>query len=182
MNSIVTGRIAPWKTAQKPPVVPVADQLAQLVGRWEGSGLGVFPTIDDFRYREVLDFTQRDPTEATLHYHQQTWLIDATGADLAHSHWESGFLIGSDNGQIELLNAQESRRVEVLEGTIRAEGSLLSIELSSAVHGHDGRMVSTRRVFRLDDRTLTYRVEMATSRVAQLQVHLEATLTRSIVD
>lgn len=160
-------------------VASVREVLRTLVGTWRGTGRGRFPTIDDFRYREQLEFTAH-ATEPHLHYEQRTWLV-ADGADDGQpSHWESGFLLVQEDGGIELLNAQESGRVEVLAGGLYAlAGGAHELRLASVVHAHDPRVRATSRVLTLGNDELAYEVQMATDQVAARQVHLEARLLRA---
>ncbi|MCH9647544.1 MAG: FABP family protein [Deltaproteobacteria bacterium] len=157
----------------------IRKNLESLVGKWAGEGRGIFSTIDDFLYREVFEVTSRNPEEAAVHYHQQTWIRRDDGGDGRDSHWESGFILALDDGRVEILNAQESRRVEVLVGEMYSlgEGAWV-IEVSSSLHGHDPRMVATSRSIRFEPKTLRYRVGMATTNVQDIQAHLTATLRR----
>lgn len=157
----------------------ICEQLQRLVGSWEGGGAGRFPTIDSFRYREAFEVTHRNPEEAVVHYHQQTWLVSDGEDDGDDSHWESGFIMAREDGRVELLNAQESRRVEVLVGEMYLEDSgACVLETASVVHAHDERMVATKRTIRYDEQTLLYRMEMTTTKVPEILVHLEAELNR----
>ena len=159
-------------------VEEVREGLRRLEGRWRGFGVGSFPTIEAFQYREVLDFLSRDPLELALSYHQQSWLV-VDGEDAGHSHWESGFVMGDTSGQIELFNAQESRRVEVLVGSIAfADDGACTLDLRSTLQGHDQRMRHSRRTLRFDENHLSYKLEMETDRVSPLTPHLEAKLTK----
>jgi len=158
----------------------IRTQLLRLEGVWKGQGRGSFPTIEGFRYREEMTLTSRNPDEPVLHYHQQTWIISEGEDDGSDSHWESGFILAREDGLIEILNAQESRRVEVLVGPMYLddEGSGV-IEAESVQHAHDERMISTQRRIRFDERSLSYRTAMATTRVPRVTAHLEAELQRT---
>jgi len=156
----------------------VAVLLRGLAGAWQGTGRGRFPTIDDFRYRETLSFTAHE-TEPHLHYEQRTWLVSDGDDDGDPSHWESGFVMAAEDGAVELLNAQQSGRVEVLSGWLHAAGDgRHELRLESIIHAHDARLVATRRVLTFGRDELVYEVQMATDQVPLRQVHLEARLTR----
>ena len=85
----------------------------------------------------------------------------------------------AQDGAVELLNAQQSGRVEILSGRLHAVGDARhELRLESVVHAHDARMVATRRVLTLTRDELAYEVKMATDQVPRRQVHLEARLGR----
>ncbi len=152
-------------------------QLCRLLGTWKGAGRGDFPTIDAFRYEETSAFHTRGG-EVSIALEQQTWVIHDDGTR-EPSHWEVAILQVKEDGRIDLLNAQNSGRVEVLTGELAESADGWTLELESVVHGHDPRMVSTRRRFRLAGDRLSYEVEMATTAVPQRQWHLAAELERT---
>ena len=152
--------------------------LRRLVGTWEGSGHGHFPTIDDFRYREVL-MVLEDADAGLLRYVQETWRITADGE--AASHRETGFIGADDSGLVTILNAQGTDRVEALRGRIHRPAPSTAewrLDLSSSHHGHDARTRSATRTIRLAGDELDYEMSMTTDRVASITTHLAAHLTR----
>ena len=158
----------------------VLSRLASLVGMWRGEGQANFPTISAVRYTEELLF-QSNAFEPLLHYIQKTW-IKSSGPDNSEPlHWESGFMRPLENGLIEISNAQNNGRVEVLRGEIdidsQHEGTFILL-FENVCFGNDDRMRQARRKFILEDDVLQYVVEMATNKVPDLQRHLEATLKR----
>lgn len=158
----------------------VFDALFALVGTWRGRGRGRFPTIEDFVYEEELRFAARDADHSSLHYEQRTHVLHP-GEDPEASHWESGFLqvVDSEAGpRVELLNAQNSGRVEVMRGPALLRAGGFTCRLESLVLAHDPRMRSTTRTLEVHKDELRYACEMATDRVAHLSPHLEATLHR----
>ena len=151
--------------------------LRAFLGVWRGEGRGSFPGIEPFRYAEQVEFRTRDG-EASVLYEQQTWVLDEAGGR-EPSHWEAGFLQVTEDGRVDLLNAQNSGRVEVLRGDLReAAGGNVELILESVVHGHDPRMVATRRRYVLAGNELVYEVDMATRKVPGARRHLDARLTR----
>ena len=154
--------------------------LRILDGAWEGNGRGRFPTIDSFRYREELRFTGH-ATEPQLHYEQRTWDTTHRSDHGEPLHWESGFVRPTDTGCIELLNAQNGGRVEVLRGRLSApddRDDVPFLSLTSVIVAHDERIISTTRQYDLRDDVLSYRMEMATRTTPELTMHLEAALHR----
>lgn len=150
--------------------------LARIVGTWHGEGHLEYPTIDDARYREVLDIRALGAA-GPLHYLQQTW--KATPAGEAPSHVETGFITVEDDGSVLILNAQGPDRVEVLRGRIEEHSpGTWSLDAAAEVHGGDPRMVSASRSIRVRGDRISYSMAMATDRVPETTLHLRATLSR----
>ena len=151
--------------------------LQPLLGCWEGTGRGSYPTIPSFEYVERIRFVA-DTVRPLIHYEQFT--RQRSEEQLTHepSHWESGFLRAVEGGMLEVSNAQDGGRVEVLRGPIRMHGTRLELELESLVLAHDARLVRTRRTFRVERDRLQTTVAMQTTRVSELLVHLQAELVR----
>jgi hypothetical protein len=145
-----------------------------LIGTWEGTGRGEFPTIDSFEYRELLEIIEPQ-AETLLHYRQQTWR--ATGDEEVASHAETGFISVTEDGDVELLNVQGTDRVEVLRGRPAAREPF-TLELRSVVLAHDERMVRSWRNLHLQGDLLRYETAMATTAVPDGAPHLTARLTR----
>jgi hypothetical protein len=156
-------------------------RLSPLLGIWRGTGRGKFPTIDAFAYTEELKF-ESNGCEPLIHFEQKTWVESSTETNGSLLHWESGFIRPVEDGSIEISNAQNGGRVEVLKGRINMEeylkGTLL-LSVESVLFGNDPRLIQTRRTFTLKDSTLSYLIEMATVRTPHLQQHLEASLSRT---
>lgn len=150
--------------------------LAPLLGLWKGEGVAQFPTITTCPYREELRF-EGNGEEPLLFFEQKTWVL-ATGAAL---HWESGFIKPNEEGALEILNAQNSGRVEVLRGGLTPEQNpnVLALLFESVFFGNDARMVRSSRVFHCEGDTLRYEVAIATVKTPQFQRHLTATLKRA---
>jgi len=154
-----------------------SERLMCLLGNWQGTGEGNFPTIDSFRYREELHF---ENDLGPFHYEQRTWLIDGEDKPVEASHWESGFLIVLEDGRIRMSNAQSGGRVEVLEGfaTYGDVPGELVLELTSIAEAGDARMIATRRHIRLSGESLDYEMGMHTDQTQERLPHLSARLKR----
>ena len=150
------------------------EELRILLGKWKGEGCGQFPTIDAFRYLEETTFTE-NAGEMVVHFEQRSWLLDEDGRIVKPLHWESGFFIPAEDGQIDLLNAQNSRRVES-----GFENGIWFLRTRSVLHGYDPRMTETTRDFELSADVMRYRICMATDKVGEIQPHLEAELKRVV--
>ena len=150
--------------------------LQKIFGIWEGSGEGHYPTIKPFSYRERIEFTP-DSFRPLVHYVQRTHILETNEP----GHWESGFLRVLDDESLEISNAQNSGRVEVLTGKrIDSSDAVLTIEFQSKHFGNDPRMIQSERTFRITDELFVYEVAMATNTTEEpkLQSHLKAELTR----
>jgi hypothetical protein len=149
------------------------EPLKILLGRWEGEGVAIYPTIAETPYREVLIFTLDEPHDA-LQYEQKTWRA-ADGRLLA---WEFGFVHLLEDGSVRVNNSQNNGRVEVMEGALTPHAGGFALTLLTMLFGNDPRMVEARREWRVDGAVLTTRHEMATQTVREMHTHLEATLCR----
>ncbi len=148
--------------------------LESLVGAWEGVGVGEFPTIDTFHYREKL--TIRATAKGSLQYEQTTWRIADDGE--LPSHHELGF-IGIDEGSsIVMMSVQGLDRLEALRGDI--DGTLLefALSLTSTALAGDDRMISSWRRWAVSSNQLHYDMGMATRSVPNGSHHLSADLDR----
>ena len=108
----------------------VWNLLQTLVGTWEGKGAGRYPTIDDFRYREVLEISS-GYDGLLLHYKQTTWKMTDDGE--AGSHVETGFIGVADDGTVEITSSQALDRVEVLTGGVTVSDDGMFLEVGDGV-------------------------------------------------
>ena len=92
------------------------NDLAFIIGKWEGTGHAEYPTISSLDYTEELVFTINNK-DAVIHYEQKTWVKSSDERDGEPIFWESGFIIYNGNELFELVNTQKSGRVEILRGT-----------------------------------------------------------------
>jgi hypothetical protein len=153
-------------------------RLNILRGSWRGRGRARFPTIDSAEYSEELTFKGND-SELLLHYEERTWRIEGDNERAEPLSWQSGFLVVDEEGLVQLLNAQNAPRVEVLTGWLEELfPGQYQLDLTSKVLAYDDRMGSTRRIFEFNDRELSYQMFMSTSKVLEVTPHLECTLTR----
>lgn len=143
------------------------EPLAFLLGTWHGEGRGEYPTIEDFAYREELQFTW--PGKPVVAYQQRTWVPP----DGLPSHAEVGYLRPAPGGA-ELVVAHPSGVVEVSAGT--TAGSRLDlVSLTVAGTPTAKSVTEVRRSYERRDDRLWYRLDMAA--VGEpLRSHLEAEL------
>ncbi len=152
----------------------ISAMVSALVGQWTGGGEGQYPTIEPFAYRETLQFTERSDHPA-VHYEQRTWRRTPDGETA--SHWETGLLRLSSNGDARLLNAQGGRS-EVMEGTWERKDHAWIILLEGIGYAGDERVVRSRRNLSFYGTTLGYTMDMETTATNQMSLHLTASLTR----
>lgn len=148
-----------------PAIVP----LAFLVGTWEGTGAGEYPTIESFPYWERITFVP-GPDKPFLAYTQVT-RHGMTGLPL---HAESGYVRLAD-GEVEWVIAQPTGLTEILSGLL--DGS--SFTLAGAVHRTASavEVSATQRSLAVEEGVLTYDLSMEA--VGQpMTHHLSARLTR----
>ncbi len=162
-------------TSQLHPDVAV---LAPLLGTWEGSGTGEYPTIDDFAYAESITFSHVG--KPFIAYTQRTRHPD-TGAPM---HAETGYLRVPRPGSIEIVMAQPTGLAEVYEGAVVGAvvggDAPLVIDVRSTSIGSTTsakEVTITERTISVTGDDLHYTFRMAA--VGQpLQHHLSATLRR----
>ncbi|MDP9806160.1 hypothetical protein J2S70_000742 [Trueperella bonasi] len=134
-----------------------------LLGTWEGSGIGVYPTIKTFEYREEITFSNIG--KPFLHYIQRTW-----NADGVPMHTETGYLRLPVQDAVELILALPTGQTELLEGTIHSDDAGLHIDLR-------GRVQNSASAKQVDatERTLTLTGEELSSSMAMAAVGVPMT-------
>ncbi|WP_420432176.1 FABP family protein [Candidatus Poriferisocius sp.] len=143
---------------------PACAPLAFLLGTWQGTGTGVYPTIEDFSFAEEVTFAHVG--KPFLAYSQKT-KDTGTGLPL---HTETGFLRPQGDGRLELVLVQPSGIAEVLVGNV--EGRDIQL-VSTAVLVTDSAkpVTATQRRFWMDGEVLHSSVAMAAMGL-ELQHHV----------
>lgn len=152
----------------------VAELVTALTGTWLGKGEGGYPTIEPFRYRELLEFSKRSDHPA-LHYEQRTWRFTDDGEVV--SHWETGLLRISSDGSLTLFNAQAGR-TESMAGTWQRDTHRWTLSLASNGYAGDQRVRASTRMLSVAPEDMTYEMSMETSATRESSIHLRAHLTR----
>ena len=149
---------------------PACVPLGFLLGTWQGTGTGVYPTIEDFSYAEEITFMHVG--KPFVAYTQKTKHSN-TGLPL---HAETGYLRPQDDGRIELVLVQPSGIVELLDGKL--EGHDIQF-VSTAVVGTSSAkpVTATERRFWVEGDVLHSSVAMAAMGL-DLQHHVIAELYR----
>ena len=154
----------------------VFEALRPLEGVWRGRGEGDYPTLEPFQYEETHRF-EFDSAYPIIHFIQKVVVLPDKV-----SHWESGFIRILPDGRIEMNNAQDNGRLEVLRGAIVStpkEG--LRLELDSVGFANDPRMIQSRRTITIVADVLRYEMDMKTNLTdpPAMHRHLSAELIRS---
>jgi len=158
------------------PGEPHADlaPLRFLLGRWEGAGVGGYPTIESFQFGQEITFGHNG--KPYLIYLSRTWLLDADGAPGRPLAMESGFWRPRPEGRLEVVLAHPTGIAEVYLGEV----SGTKIEMATDVVATTESAKEVRaghRLYGLVGADLAYAFDMAA--VGQpLQPHLSAQLKR----
>lgn len=157
---------------------PAVAPWAFLIGTWQGSGRGHYPTIDAFEYREALTFAAI-PGKPFLRYEQMTQ--SPVGAPM---HTECGFFRPVDGGRVEFVVAQPTGQTELLEGVAResSDGELV-VELTESQVANSGtakQVDATQRRYAFDAARGRVEVEFGMAAVGQaMQQHLVSALEKA---
>jgi hypothetical protein len=90
--------------------------LAWMLGRWEGTGKGAFPGIEDFDFGQQIDFAQNGGDY--LHYLSQTFETDASGRAVRPLTMETGFWRPQPDGGLEVVMCHPDGFAEVWYGKV----------------------------------------------------------------
>jgi hypothetical protein len=158
----------------EPELHPDVAVLAPLLGTWEGSGTGEYPTIDDFAYLESITFSHVG--KPFVAYTQRTRHPETA----APMHAETGYLRVPRPGSIEIVMAQPTGLAEIYEGAVVGGDVPLVIDVRSTsitATSTAKEVTITERTISVTGDDLHYTFRMAA--VGQpLQHHLSATLHR----
>ncbi len=158
----------------EPELHPDVAVLAPLLGTWEGSGAGEYPTIDDFVYLESITFGHVG--KPFVAYTQRTRHPESS----APMHAETGYLRVPRPGSIEIVMAQPTGLAEIYEGAVVGGDVPLVIDARSTSISSTStakEVTITERTISVTGDDLQYTFRMAA--VGQpLQHHLSATLHR----
>jgi THAP4-like, heme-binding beta-barrel domain len=160
-----------------PPVHPDLAPLEFLLGRWEGAGIGGYPTIESFQFGQEISFSHNG--KPFLIYASRTWRLDAEGRIGAPLGTETGFWRPRPDNQIEVMLAHPTGIVEIYLGEI----SGTRIEMATDVVARTATAKEVTAGHRLYGLTgsgtpdLAYAYDLA-AMGQRLQSHLSAQLKR----
>jgi hypothetical protein len=158
----------------EPPVHPDLAPLSFLLGRWEGAGVGGYPTIESFQYGEEVSFSHNG--KPFLIYTSRTWLLDAEGRPVRPSHMETGYWRPQPENKVEVLLVHPTGITEIYLGEV--SGTRIEMATDVVTRTATAKEVTAgRRLYGLVGEDLAYAYDMAA--VGQpLQAHLSAQLKR----
>lgn len=152
------------------------EALACLLGAWTGGGHGDYPTIEAFEYGESMRFEHVG--DAFLLSEQRSWLA----GDGSPLHFERGFWRpGTSADRVELTLAHPLGLTEIAEGTVRTEGAVTTLELSTGQVGRTSTGMDVAglvRRYRVEADTLRYEIDMAAGSTPMTR-HLTGELRRA---
>jgi hypothetical protein len=148
--------------------------LAWLLGRWEGSGHGDYPTIDRFQFDQEVAFAHDG--RPFLHYFSRTWVLDQDGKRARPGGLETGFIRPRPEDQIELVLAHPTGYAEIWYG--RVDGPKIEMTTDVVARSESAKEVTAgHRLYGLVDGDLLWAYDMA-AQGQTLQPHLWGKLVR----
>ena len=153
---------------------PDLAPLRFLLGRWEGAGVGGYPTIESFQFGQEITFSHNG--KPFLYYVSRSWLLDASGRAGRPLAMETGFWRPQPDGKLEVLLAHPTGITEVYLGEVT--GTKIEMATDAVVRTGTAKEVNAgRRLYGLIGPDLGYAYDMAA--VGQpLQAHTSAQLKR----
>jgi len=153
---------------------PDLASIAFLLGRWEGAGVGGYPTIESFQFGQEITFSHNG--KPYLSYVSRTWLLDAEGVPGRPLAKETGFWRPQPEGKIEVMLAHPTGIVEIYLGEVT--GTKIEMATDLVAYTESAKEVRAgRRLYGLVGADLAYAYDMAA--VGQpLQPHISAQLKR----
>lgn len=142
--------------------------LSWLIGRWGGIGEGGYPTLEPFRYEQVVEFaTDGRPF---LEYRSVSWLVDEDNNRIKPSATESGYWRPLPDNGVEVLLAHPMGYVEVWVGRVeitalhdaRVTGARLQLSTDAVVRTESAQELSAgQRLYGLVEGRLLSTYDMA---------------------
>jgi hypothetical protein len=158
--------------------------LAWLIGKWAGAGVIGYPTIEDFRFGQEVEFSHDG--RPFLSYRSQTWLLDDDGNQTRPLATEVGFwrplatatepADASRGTELEVLLAHPTGFVEIYLGTVDGPRIDLATDLVARTSTAK-EYTAASRLYGLVESDLLWAMDMA-AMGQPLQSHASARLKR----
>jgi len=153
---------------------PDCAPLAFLLGRWEGTGNGDYPTIEGFTFGQEVLFSQNG--KPFLFYTSRSWLVDESGAAVRPLAMETGFWRPRPNNEVEVILSHPTGFAEIWYG--RVSGAKVELATDVVARTESAKEYTAgQRLYGLVDGDLLWTFDMAAMGQA-LQPHLWARLRR----
>jgi hypothetical protein len=156
---------------------PNLEPIAFLLGRWEGAGVGGYPTIESLQFGQEIVFGHNG--KPFLTYESRTWLLDEAGERVRPLAVETGFWRALPDRQLEVLLSHPTGIVEIYVGEVvfnkielRTDVVARTVTAKEYTAGH--------RLYGLVDGNLMWAYDMA-AMGQPLQSHMSADL-RKVAD
>ncbi|MGZ4591326.1 MAG: FABP family protein [Actinomycetes bacterium] len=148
--------------------------LAFLLGTWQGVGVGGYPTIDEFRFGQEVEFSENG--KPFLHYISRTWLLDDEGNQVRPLAQETGYWRPQPGNKLEVLLSHPTGFVEIYVGEV--DGAKIELQTDVVARTDTAKPYTAgHRLYGLVNGELLWAFDMAA--VDQpLQPHISATLRR----
>lgn len=151
---------------------PDCAPLEFLLGTWVGEGVGGYPTIEDFPYRQEIVFSHAG--QPFLSYASHTWATD-DGRPLAT---ETGFWRPRPGGAVEVLLTHPTGIAEVYVGEVTGKKIELRTDLVARTETAKEVTAGHRLYGLIEGGELAYAYDMAAFGY-ELQPHVSARLSRT---
>lgn len=156
-------------------LAPELVGLAWLIGRWEGTGVGGYPTVDDFRFGQEVEFSYT-AGKPFLRYSSRSWILDTDGNLVRPAAVETGYWRPRPQGQVEVLLAHPTGYVEIWLGA--ADGGQVELSTDVVARTESAKEYSAgHRLYGLVEGDLLWAYDMA-AMGQPMQPHLSARLKR----
>jgi hypothetical protein len=153
---------------------PDLAPIAFLLGRWEGAGVGGYPTIESFQFGQEITFSHNG--KPYLSYVSRTWLLDAAGVPGRPLATETGFWRPRPEGRLEVVLAHPTGIVEIYLGEVSGTKIEMATDLVASTESAK-EVRAGHRLYGQVGVDLAYAFDMAA--VGQpLQPHISAQLKR----
>ncbi len=149
--------------------------IAFLLGHWQGTGRGDYPTIDPFAFGQEIAFTHDG--RPFLHYFSRTWLLDEDGNEIRPLALETGFFRPQPDGALEVVLAHPTGFVEIYYGNV--DGAKIELATDAVARTASAKTYTAgQRLYGLVEGELLWTFDMAAVD-ERLQSHIWARLQRA---